>query len=203
MKADRTGEIIAEIVALLRDPDVVIEPDEVDPTKAYVKDAINYLRQLNRLGRPMWGNRKENLESLTSVRDAVAGLQAAIGAMPDAALALLCAFEKSGTAETVPAAQVQRRMTARLEQLTGMLALYRARCDELLAEPPGKHGSTRFRQEWAALAARDLLIVHNKQPTMNPTGAFLAVAARLYEAMTGNEPEDSTMSRACRAVLGQ
>jgi hypothetical protein len=239
--ASRTAEIIAEIIALLREPDrnvESIEPEVVEPaaadqeqqptfdvfatigvwpavadddrhdgrydglaTEISVRRAINHLRQLDRLGRPVWGNKKENIESLSSVRDAIAGLQAALAAMPDAALALPFTFEENGTAEYIPTEQVQQRMMVRVKQLTGMLAFYRARCAVLLADPPGKHGSAGFRQEWAACAARDLLTNHFKRPTLNPTGAFLEVAALLYEAMTGEELAD--LSRACKVALSQ
>jgi integrase len=203
--AGRGDEILAEIVALLHapEPDDLINPaEDALATEISVRGTINYLLQLHkRLARPVWGNRSENLKSLKSVSDTIAALQDALASMPDAALALLFAFEENGTAETIPTEQVQRLILARCKRLTGTLAVFRARCDNLIAEEPGKHGGAGIRQEWAALAARDLLIAHYMKPTINESGPYLAVTGLLYEAMTGEVPDD--LSRACKAAIAR
>jgi len=192
-------EIIAEII------DVFDYIDDLDRSMfklATVGGAIDTLRVFSSMKAPIWGNRRDNLDSIKTVANQIARLQRLLQRMPKPALALLFAFEETGLGNHIPSTTTQQKTLARCRTTVGMLAWLRTRCDRLLADPPGKHGNADYLQELTAEAAWDILIDRGKRPAAvgSEKSLYRKVTSLLWEVVTG-EPGGASLEHPCRVVF--
>jgi hypothetical protein len=147
---------------------------------------------------PMWGYRQENREHFAAVQARIELLQEALKEMPGRALALLFAPEVSGTTSRIPTEATQAKALVCTRRFTGMLRYLKARCVQLLDEPPGEHRSSDFRAQWVVEEAVSLLERHYKVVTNSSSSesALRKCACLLWEGLSGEFGRD--LERACR-----
>jgi hypothetical protein len=166
-----------------------------------VRSTILSMRTLDGMDGPLWGNRAENQEEIKDLRKRVKSVQSALRQMPDTLRFLLFTPEESGLDDDpVPTTAVQQKAVTRCRRAMAMLALLRSRCDQLAADPPGKHGLVDHRKERAAEEAWDMLQRHMKKPASSgsATSLFRELSSLLFEGATGKPGMD--LERACRTV---
>lgn len=203
----RSDAIVREIISGLYDQ--AMEEFILMGVTLDIRATIAVLRELDREiscgGRAksrtaIRGKRQENVENFTAILKELKALQRALAKTSGPALVLLFSGEDDVRTEKVPGLSVQRRIERRLRQITGTLSYLRARCDFLLAEHPGEHGSADYRQRRVAQETYLLLRRHKKEPASGiATSLYGRTASLLYEAMTGDYGRN--LERACRAAL--
>jgi hypothetical protein len=101
--------------------------------------------------------------------------------------------------EQVPSLLEQQNASERLKKIVAMLNYLQARCDQLLNQPPGEHGSADFSQRLVAEEAWRLMKYHNLKPASGLASSDYGTIARLlFETVTG---EDKDLQRACKSAL--
>jgi hypothetical protein len=198
---DKHSRGLDKIVAEIADKFSAAEADARDVIECDIRIAIRTLRIFNEQGAPLWGYRRDNLDGFDTLRTRIKGVRKALRQMPKAALALFFALEENGAADRVPSTVVQQQAEARARAGVGMLAAWEARCDQLIAMRPGKHGLAGWREELAAREAWHFLRRNNMEPTnsSSSTSLFRHVARLLYEGMTGEQGVD--IEHACREIF--
>lgn len=189
--------------------EVQSDPAGWDSTEVDVRGTIRYLRELDReiafRGAskeriPARGKRQENAEDFTALLTQIKSLQKALKRTSGPALCLLFSGEEDVTSDKIPSIDVQQKIERRVRQVVATLAYMRARCNYLLVERPGEHGSADFRQRRVAHEAWCLMRRYGKKPASGrATSLYGRIAALLYEATTGEYGKD--LERSCRATL--
>lgn len=198
--------IVREIVTVLARPD----EDEHDrlASTVYVQAAIGTLQELDKVAHrgqpiPVRGKQRDNTEELKAIRRHLKGAEQAIKDASPALRFMLFSNEPDvSNGEGVTSLKAQRKTRDRIEKAVAVFDYLLRRCDYLLTERPGEHGSVDFRQRRCATQAWRLLKTHRKRPADGTaTSLYGEVASLLYAALTGERGKD--LERACRAVLRQ
>jgi hypothetical protein len=159
----RLDSVVRECVEKLQS-----EADGRDSTEVAVRATIRMLRELGRgtsKGRsPFRGNRQENKENFTTLLKEIKDLQKALKQMSGAALFLLFSGEHDVSSDKIPSSEIRQGVERRILQVGTTLAYMRARCDFLLAERPGEHGSVDYLQRRVAHETWHLMRQHRKVP---------------------------------------
>jgi hypothetical protein len=204
-KSDQ-DEIVRQLVKKLNEE----EQDRDLSSEIYVQSAIKTLQALDQkvayrgLGKehmPVRGKWRDNIDQFKVVRAQIKNLREALKNTSAPALFLLFSGEQDVSSdEGVMSFVVQRRAKDRLQQTIGMLKGLQGRCDYLLTERPGEHGSVDFRQRRVAAEAWRLLKRHEQKPASGiATSLYGQVTSLLWEAVTGEQGKD--LERACRTIL--
>jgi hypothetical protein len=203
---DIVRDAVKEFDAAWKRPHWLSEPDADD---AAAKDAfecdfritIRGLRALNNLGAPLWGYRAENVRAIKKLRAQIAPLHETLKSLPHAALFLLFADE-NGLDDRVPDTASQQKMFVRCQVAVRTLVRLRARCDQIIANEPGKHGLAGYLQERHAKEAFDLLAQYNLPVTSagSDTSLFRTMARLVHEGVTGDSTD---LERACKIISGR
>ena len=204
----RLDEAVQKIVA-----EVQISSDEFDLLSARfdIQATIQLLGELDReiayrgaiKGRPpIRGKRQGNIEEFGAILKQIKGLQKAFRKASGPALFLMFSGEDDVTSEKIPTTEIQQLVERRRQQIMRTLNYLRARCDFLLAERPGEHGSADYRQRRVAQETWRLLRRFGKEPAGGTAGTLFGdVASLLWEAVTGEADRD--LQWACKAALRQ
>jgi hypothetical protein len=194
----RADEIVAEIARKL------------DANPMIVRDALEASRFLQNFG-PLAGNRKANEEFARSVLKWVDDGQKLFAELPKKKGTLLDMLFGGHSqrvdlqASAKPAKQLDRleavgtRAEAGYKILTGLLDMLRLRCEWIIEERIGRHGSAGHLQEVAAITARALCEKYDKPLAWSsPTTVYRSITRLIYEAMTGEYDRDTR--RACELI---
>jgi hypothetical protein len=102
--------------------------------------------------------------------------------------------------EQVPSLLEQQNASERLKKIVATLNYLQARCDLLLNQQPGEHGSVDFLQRLVAEEVWRLMKYHNLKPASGVASSDYGEIARLlFEAVTGEQDKD--LQRACKSAL--
>jgi hypothetical protein len=211
---DAADDLVQEIVELLAAK--MTQNVQIHENRAAieedVKATISTLRQIigkPKLWNPLWGNQRQNLEYLGTLRARIDRLERTLKAVPDGLVLGLFIPEGSPVLDAlVNTGDPGERLIdalgdeaeAHWEQLAIGLGNLRARCDQLASIKPGEHASAGYRQKECAKAARELMERWGKSVTYSsPQSPFSIIACSLYTALTGERAHD--MRRACKAML--
>jgi hypothetical protein len=192
LPTSRFDEIVAEIVSLLA------SKEEVDKfaTEVSVRFTIQFLKDPAQK-KPLWGSKKTNTDALSVLQRDIGNLRETLRGMPKEILVQL-AIEK--LPEQIPSLLEQHNAIGRLKQIVAMLDYMRARCDQLLSQPPGEHGSANFSQRLVAEEAWQLMKNYMLKPASGVAGStYGLIASLLFEAVTGQYGKD--LQRACKSAL--
>jgi hypothetical protein len=197
----RTDEIVAEIARKL----------DANPT--IVRNALEASHVLQNFG-PLAGYRKANEKSARSVLKWVDDGQKLFAELPKKKGTLLDMLFGGHSqrvdlqASAKPAKRLDRlevvgtRTEAGYEILTGLLDMLRLRCEWIIEERIGRHGSAGHLQEVAAITARALCEKYDKPlASSSPTTVYRSITRLIYEAMTGEYDRDTR--RACELIARQ
>jgi hypothetical protein len=200
----RLNDVVSEIVVALNEAADDRLAGEVD-----VRGVINFLRESDRevsyrggikSRTSIRGKRQENADDFAAGKKQIGALQKALQKISSPALVLLFSNETDVHSDSFPAAEAQQKTLRRLQHFTAMLAYLQRRCEFLLDERPGEHGSADYRQRRVAWEAWRLLRRHWKEPAGGTMDSLYGqIASLLYEAMTGEANKD--LQWACKAAL--
>jgi hypothetical protein len=202
-------EIVRALVESLQDVPSGRDSSEVD-----VRSTIRYLHTLDREIKyrgalkeraPIRGRRQENLEDFAALLKQVEGLQKAFKKISSPALFLLLSGEDAKAIaddDKVPTVEAQQKVLGRAQGITKLLAYLHARCEFLLKERPGEHGSADYRQRRVAQESWKLMKRHGKKPADGTMDSLYGqITSRLWEAVTGEPNKD--LEWACKVTLYQ
>jgi hypothetical protein len=152
---------------------------------------------------PFRGKQQENIEDFKAVRKQVEGLQKALKKISSQARFLIFSgAEDDVHSDDVPSNEIMWPFLHRFQQVTAALTYMRDRCDFLLDERPGQHGSTDFRQRRVAVESWRLLRCLGIEPKGGTIDSLYgSITSLLWEAVTGEPTKD--LQRACKATLSQ
>jgi hypothetical protein len=148
---------------------------------------------------PLWGFRQDNIDGIEAVHRQIEKLQRGLQALPDRARFLLFAPSQiTGRLSRMPSQAEQQQTLKNVGLVVSMLARLRTRCDQLLADPPGDHGLTRFREKWIAEETKALLERHGQRVTnsSSSTSHFRQSTSLVWEAVTEEYGKD--LQKACQ-----
>jgi hypothetical protein len=199
-KKSRLDEVVAEIVDAIRND---AEPDFVEID---VRTTITILRELDRdlsaRGRiPARGWRQQNNDDFAELRKQIKALEKALKQASGPALFMLFSGEEDLGADKTPSLSIQKHVQERHRMIDGLLEILHRRCDFLLEQQPGEHGSAEYRQRRIAEEAWRLLCRYQEKRPARGTADSLygRTASLLFEAVTGEADKD--LQRACKTVL--
>jgi hypothetical protein len=184
---------------------------EAEEVKIYmdVLGAIKIFQELNRevpvsgklKGRTsVWGHRTKNLEDFKSIKKQVDRLSKALIGISGTALVHLFSDERNVHLDQVPTMDVLKRTNERMSVFGAILRDLYKRCEYLLEQKPGEHGSSDYLGRWVAREAWRILRRAKRNPASGiNSSVYGAVAMLLYEAITGEADKD--LQRACKAAL--
>jgi hypothetical protein len=141
--------------------------------------------QLSKASRRSTLIHQENAASLPRVQRAITELHDALGEIPPEAILAFFGKDWSWDDDEIPSLTDQSKIIERLKMFVGMLAFYHRRAGQLIAKPPGQHGSAYWRQRLAAARAFDLVCQYGVKRARGEK-----VASLLFEAMTGRRGEE-------------
>jgi hypothetical protein len=169
-------------------------------TGVVVNASIKYLRATAKLGAPIWGYRRENVEAIKGLQALIKRFLKAYKKLPLAALMLLFMPEESGTADKMPSEASQQKSLIRARKITTTLNYIDWRCAQIIAARPGKHGAAEHLKHYCADEAWRLLRLHFAVPASGARTSVLGkLASLLHEAVTGKYGID--LERECRDAL--
>ncbi len=185
------------------------DPDGRDTSEAYVRTTIRLLRTQDkeiayRYGSkgpmPTHGIKRQNDDDFDALLKSIVDLQKALKKTSGPALFLLFSGEDDVHSNAIPLTEKQQKFQRRTRAFVSMLRYLRARCNYLLAEGPGEHGSANFRQRRVAHEVWRLLRVHGRKPAGGTMDSLYGLITSLvWEAVTGEEHKD--LQWACKAAL--
>jgi hypothetical protein len=192
-------EVVAEIVQALEAGSAI---------ETQVRSLIDASRFLKSFG-PLVGNRKANAKFARVILKWINDGEKLLAEFPhdpkegSAMLELLF-----GPKQTMPVNSPERlealirQAGDNYEEFSARLQSLRQRCEWIIRERVGEHGSAGYLQERAAIAARYLCEKAGKPLAWSsPTSAFRKVASFFYEVMTGQA--DCEMERACELIAAR
>jgi hypothetical protein len=190
----RTDAIATEITDLLS----AKGGTEKFATEVVVRSTIQFLKEIAQ-NKPPWGFKKSNADALSALQKNISDLRKTLSGIPGELLMLLAAKDVSGQ---IPSLLEQQNAGERLKKIVGVLTYLQARCDQLLEQQPGEHGSADFSQRRAAEEAWRLMKYHNLKPASGVASSdYGIIATLLFEAVTGEQDKD--LQRACKTALGR
>lgn len=193
-----TNELLGVIRAAQTNPDRGEAQDA--STKLVIRASINYLRQLAKVGAPVWGYWKENIEAINKLKEQIAELKKTLRTMPNAARLLLFTPEESGAADHLPTTATQKKSMERVKRVVGMLNYLDARCSQIMTNRPGKHRAIEHLKHYCAEEAWRLMRGCGLTPASGiETSVIGKIARLLYEAVTGKRNVD--LAHECRVVV--
>jgi hypothetical protein len=191
--SSRLDEVVGEIVTLLASKG---DTDEF-ATEVVVRSTIQSLKILTSRNKPVWGFSSSNADALSTLQENIGDLRKTLSGMPGELLILLAVENLS---EQVPSLPEQQDGRERLEKIIAVLNYLQARCDRLLDQQPGQHGSADFSQRLVADEAWRLMKYSGLGPASGVADSdFGKTASLLFEAVTGEQDKD--LQRACKFAL--
>jgi hypothetical protein len=198
MRAPATGRGIDAITQ-----DIVKELEAGEPllaTIVTIDASIKRLKALKKIGAPIWGYQRENVEAIRDIESLSHELLEAFRKMPDAARVLLFMPEESGEADRLPSKAIQEKSRNRARKVTSMLNYLERRGGKIIALRPGKHGATEYLKHYCADEAWRIMQINCKKPASGARTSILGkIASLLYEAVTGKYGLD--LERECGGAL--